>query len=124
MVVAYENDFGFYSIEEDVLSIRYRTGVIMTLDTAKAMVADRHRIQEGLVYPLLCDIRGIVEIDRLARNYLALEGSYLIRATALVVCHPTSEAISEFYLHTTYSPVPTESFYNLQEALVFLREYL
>lgn len=124
MLVTCENNFGFFSIEKEILSIRYREGVIITLDVAMAMVADRCGIQEGLVYPLLCDIRGVVQIDRLARNYLALEGSYLVKAIAIVVGGPVSEALAEFYLHTTYSPVPTESFYNLQEALTFLRGYL
>lgn len=87
------------------------------------VVKDRILLQEGRQFPILCDIRGVKEIDKPARSYLALEGSVQITAIAFIVDSPVSVMLTKFYLKTSKPPVPTRSFKNIEEALVYLNGF-
>lgn len=121
MLDFYKNDFATYKLEDDILVIIYHDNVIVDLEAAVQIVEDRLLIQQGQHLPVLCDIRGIKEINKSARNYLAFEGSVLIKAVAIIVEPPVSESLSKFYLRTTKPPIPNQSFYSHEEAKVFLR---
>lgn len=119
-----ENNYAFYKLDGGILYIRYHIGIIITLNAAIKIVADRLRLQDGISYPALCDIRGVKEVNKPARDYLALEGSILLKAVAFIIEHPMSEVLSKFYLRTTKPPVPIQSFQDLKEAEKFLANYI
>lgn len=123
-MVSIENNYAFYKLDGRILYIRYHIGIVITLNAAVKIVADRIRLQDGVSYPALCDIRGVREVHKPARDYLALEGSVLLKAVAFIVEHPMSEVLSMFYLKTTKPPVPTQSFQNQKDAERFLAEFL
>jgi len=120
MLDFYENDFATYKLEDDVLVIIYRDGVVVDLKAAVQVVEDRLMLQQGERLAVLVDIRGIKEINKSARDYLALEGSVLIKAVAIIVEPPVSEMLSTFYLRTSKPPIPNESFNSIEEAKLFL----
>jgi hypothetical protein len=66
----------------------------------------------------------VKEVNKPARDYLALEGSILLKAVAFIIEHPMSEVLSKFYLRTTKPPVPIQSFQDLKEAEKFLANYI
>jgi hypothetical protein len=119
-----ENDYTSYRFHEDVLYIVYHQGVSIDLNAAVQIVKDRLTLQEGQSFPILCDIRGIKEINKAARSYLALEGSMLIKAVAVIVDPPVSELMWEFYVRTSNPPIPTKSFEDQVEALTFLKDFI
>lgn len=123
-MVSNENNYAFYKLDGRILYIRYHIGIVITLNAAVKIVADRIRLQDGVSYPALCDIRGVREVHKPARDYLALEGSVLLKAVAFIVENPMSEVLSMFYLKTTKPPVPTQSFQNQKDAERFLAEFL
>lgn len=123
-MVSHENNYAFYKLDGRILYIRYHIGIVITLNAAVKIVADRIRLQDGVSYPSLCDIRGVREVHKPARDYLALEGSVLLKAVAFIVENPMSEVLSMFYLKTTKPPVPTQSFQNQRDAERFLAEFL
>lgn len=121
---SFENSYAFYKLDGGVLYIRYHIGIIITLNAAIKIVADRIRLQDGVSFPALCDMRGVREVNKPARDYLALEGSILLKAVAFLVEHPMSEVLSRFYLRTTKPPIPTQSFLDQKEAEKFLAAYI
>lgn len=121
MLDFYKNDYATYKLEDDILVIIYHSGVYIDLKAAVQVVKDRLLIQQGDRFAVLCDIRGIKEINKSARNYLALEGSVLIKAVAIIVEPPVSEILSTFYLRTNKPPIPNDSFHSFEEAKIFLK---
>lgn len=120
----FENDYTSYRFHDGVLHIIYHQGVCVDLKAAVQIVKDRLSLHEGRSLPILCDIRGIQEINKSARAYLAMEGSTLIKAVAIIVEPPVSKMMSEFYIRTSNPPIPTQSFDNSEDALGFLEAYM
>lgn len=120
----FENDYTSYRFLDGIMHIIYHHGVSIDLNAAIQIVKDRLFLHEGRALPILCDIRGIKEINKSARAYLAIEGSTLIKAVAVIVDPPVSKMLSEFYIRTSNPPIPTKSFEDMEEALSFLNEFL
>ena len=120
----FENDYTSFSFQEGILHVIYHPGAVIDLSAAVQIVRDRLSLQESQSFPVLCDISGIQEINKSARAYLAMEGSILIKAVAVLVKPPVSEMMSEFYIRTSNPPIPTKTFDNMEDALEYLKEYL
>lgn len=115
-----ENNFAELWIENDILFFIYKEKSTIDLKAAIKIVEDRLNLHQGRELPILCDIRGIIEINKAARDYLAIEGSLLIKEVALVVSPPISQLISKFYLKTSNPPIKTEVFLNKDDAIKYL----
>jgi hypothetical protein len=120
----FENDYTSYRFHDGILHIIYHQGVSIDLKAAMQIVKDRLYLHEGKSLPILCDIRGIKEINKAARAYVAIEGSTLIKAVAVIVEPPVSKMLSEFYIRTSNPPVPTQSFEHIEDALMYLNEFI
>ncbi|MCG2462576.1 hypothetical protein K8352_17575 [Flavobacteriaceae bacterium F89] len=120
----FENDYAEYRLLEGIVHVTYKKGVSINLEAAVEIVNDRLRFQEGESYPVLCNICHVREVNKSARDYLANEGSLWISALAFIIEPPVSEALSRFYLKTNYSPIQTESFERITEALEYLKRFL
>ena len=123
MLDFFENDYATYKLSDGILSIRYHGGVSIDFDAAVQIVKDRLLMQQGERLPVLCDIRGVKEINKSARGYLAAEGSVLIKAAAFIIESPVSEVLSSFYLRTNKPPIPNRSFQSIEEAKSFLNRF-
>lgn len=117
-----ENEYATYHIQDDILNIDYKHGVSINLAVAIRIVEDRLAFQQGLSFKILCDIRGVREIDKPARDYLAIEGSVLVVAVAYLIEPTVSRAISEFYISISNPPIPSRTFTELEVARQFLKE--
>ncbi|MFI0428779.1 hypothetical protein [Mariniflexile sp. HMF6888] len=116
-----ENECAKFWIEKEILFVVYKNDVSVDLAGAMKVVKDRLFLQQGKAFLVFCDMRGVKSADKAARDYLALEGSVLIKAVALLVNNPISYAISGFYIKTSKPIIPTEVFTDDAEALAFLR---
>ena len=123
MLTYFENDYAEYRFLDRILFITYKKGVSIDLNAAVHIVKDRLILQEGQSLSILCDIQGVKEINKSARDYLAVEGSVLIKAVAFIIKPPVSEMLSKFYLQTSKPSIPTEPFEHIEEALVFLNGF-
>ncbi len=119
-----ENSYASYKFMDGIVYIRYHIGITIDFNAAVRIVEDRLVLQEGQAFPVLCDIRGVKDINKSARDYLAMEGSTLIKAVAFIVEPPLSEVMSKFYLKASKPPIPTKSFQSMDEAKEYLDEYL
>lgn len=80
----FENEFARFWISEGILFLEYKPSVVINFQAAMRVVEDRIQIQKNKSYPVLCDIRNIIDVDREGRYYLADYGSVLIKVLGLV----------------------------------------
>lgn len=118
-----ESEYGQFWIENGILFFVYKKGIVIDRSVAIKIVEDRLRLQQGKTFLNFSDIRGVKSIDKAARNYLAVEGSLFIKATALLVDSPLVDALSEFYLKASKPVIPTRVFTDKEAALEFLETY-
>jgi len=110
-------------IEKGILYFIYGPIENLTLTTAKQLLKFRLSIQNNKNYPVLCDLRNIIQAEKNALDYLAKEGSIQATAVALLVNYPHSKVTAEFYLSTSLPNVPTQIFEDKLKALQFLSAY-
>jgi hypothetical protein len=120
----YENAYAIFWVDNGILHFEYKPEITLDLNAAKQIVADRIQFQNGRSYPVLCDIRGIVNTDKSGRDYLAHSGSILTKAVALIVHQKVSITISNFYLQISRPTIPTQVFMNKEDAILFLKNHL
>ena len=119
-----ENDFAELWIEKKIVHCIYKSNSLLNLKAAEAIVKDRIGLQNEKTYPVFCDTRGILNVDKDARDYLAKEGSVLAKAVAFLVNPPLSEALILFYIKTSPPLVPTKVFVQAQDALDYLTQFV
>ena len=119
----YENEYAQFWIKDGILFFEYRPNVVIDLTIAHRIVADRIQMQNEKSYPILCDIRGVVDSDKAARDYLAQSGSVLAKAVSIVTNQSVSLIMISFYLKICKPSVPTTIFADELQALAFLEAY-
>jgi hypothetical protein len=119
----YENEYAQFWIKDGILFFEYRPNVVIDLTIAHRIVADRIQMQKEKSYPVLCDIRGVVDSDKAARDYLAQSGSVLAKAVSIVTNQSVSLIMTSFYLKICKPSVPTKIFTDDSSALAFLETY-
>lgn len=119
----HENEFAQFWIQNDILYFEYKPNVVINLNAAQLVVADRLLVQNEKAYPVLCDIRGIMDSDKAARDYLAQSGSVLTKAVSLLGNDTVLLSIMSFYIKINKPRVPTKIFTNELAALAFLENY-
>ena len=120
----FENSFAQFWISDGILFFEYKSHIAIDLRAAQLIVADRIRFQNGVSYPIFCDARGILEMDKPARDFLAQSGSILAKAVGLLVHQQVSSSMSSFYLRVNKPRVPTKSFTDKASVLSFLASYI
>lgn len=115
--------YGTYWISEDILFVAYKPDIAVTLKVAKRIVSDRMEFQQGIEYPVFCDLTGIISSDSQARHYLVEEGTLLIKALAVYATSTVAVRLTEFYLQTLSHKIPTKLFVNKNQAIRFLTPY-
>jgi hypothetical protein len=116
----FENEFAEFWVEEGILYFIYKQGTVLNLAAAKKIVADRIMLQNGRPYPVFCDMRGIKDSDKAARDYLAKEGSTLVKAVGVLIESPVTKIMVNFYLSINQPLTPTRMFTDKSNALEYL----
>ena len=120
----FENEFALFWISGNILFFEYKPGVVINLVVAQRIVMDRMQMQKEKAYPVLCDVSGIADSDKAARDYLAQHGSVLTKAVGIVVQRTLSMVMISFYLKISKPQVPTKVFSDRAKALAFLRAFV
>jgi hypothetical protein len=95
----------------------------VTIDIAKACVETRLALSEGRSYPQLIDVTGIKSITKEAREYLATEGTKLVKAGAFIVGSPLNKMLGNIFLFINTPEVPTKLFTDEGKAKEWLKKY-
>lgn len=109
--------------EDDIIHLVFADKLNITLDVAKHCVGERLRFSAGKSYVCLIDMKGLSGITREAREYLAKEGTELIRAGAFIIRSPLTEMMGNLFLSINKPQVPTRLFTGEEEALVWLKSH-
>ena len=120
----YENEFARFCIVHGILYFEYKPETVISLAVARKVVSDRIQFQNEIIYPVLCDIRGVKDSDKAGRDYLAQSGSILTKAVAILGNPQVSETMGDFYLKVNKPTIPTSFFTDEEHALAFLKTYL
>lgn len=120
----YENDYAQFWIADGILFFTYKPNTILNINVAQHVVADRIHFQSERSFPVLCDIRGVVNTEKAGRDYLAQSGSILTQAVGLIVHEKVLLTISTFYLEISKPIVPTQIFTTETEALNYLKGFI
>ena len=115
-----ENDYATYQLVDNILIVTYKD-VSLDLAAATKVVEDRLLIQQGKRYAVLCEIRKVRDINKQARDYLAVEGSVLLKAVAFIAENPVSKIFSKFYLRTSQPTIPYKIFKERDKAIAYLK---
>jgi len=119
----FENEFAEFWIENGIMFFIYKRGVKVNQRVAERVVSDRIKVQNGVAYPVFCDMTGIKDSDKPGRDYLAKEGSTLVTAVAALIDSPVTKIMLNFYLNINRPLTPTRMFTVKSEALAFLEAY-
>lgn len=119
----FENEYAKFWIKDQILFFEYKPDLVIDLAASQRIVADRIQFQNEVAYPIFCDIRGVVDFDKAARDYLAQSGSVLTKAVGFLVQQKVSQTIATFYLKINKPAVPTQLFEDKIAALAFLSNY-
>jgi hypothetical protein len=119
-----ENLYAEFWIDQEILFFKYKMGVTLNLEAARQIVADRLMLQHGRPYAIFCDPSGIKDSNKAARDYLANEGSQLVKAVALLVETPLARMMLNFYMTINKPHVPTRLFGNKEKALEYLGTFV
>lgn len=119
-----ENMYSKLWIADGVLHFVYKPIDYLDLKAARYIVRERMKYQGGNSYPILCDISGISDAGKSARDFLALEGSTLAKAVAIVDKRDIAMAMFQVYTKRNKPIIPTLFFDDTEKALVFLKSYV
>lgn len=117
-----ENKFVQFEIDSRILYVTFKENVHISHRTARTIVADRIRYQEGIPYRVICDVAGVKSSTKLARDYLAGIGSEALIAIAFVTPLRIQNIVG-YYLASHVTEVPVKIFTSRQQALQFLRSF-
>jgi len=118
-----ENNFATYKLERGIIHIIYKEDASLSLRNAMEVVAQRLIFQQGMAYPILCNLSGLKSIKWDAKRYLAVEGSTLIKALAFVSRTPLSIIFTKLYMKEA-PPIEIGVFTEEIKALEFLSPFV
>ena len=110
-------------VEDGILYFVYNPSTFINLKIAKKIVEQRIAYQNEISYPILCDLRNLKAADKAARDYMAVEGTYMATAVALLIDQNYSERLSAQFMKTSSPTVPVQEFFSIKEAVAFLNKY-
>lgn len=122
---SYEGKYFKLSVAEGILYVSYIGGPI-TLDIAKDLVANRLKLTEGKVMPVLVNVVDVKGIDREARNYLSSdEGLIGLKAGAIVTNSAFTKHMANFFMKISFSKskMPAKVFSSEDEAIAWLIKF-
>lgn len=109
--------------DDGIVFFVYKPVRCIDLTIAKEVVLQRLKLQNGMDYPVLCDLRAVQGADKAARDYLANQGSLLTKAQAFLVESNYTLNILTMYLRTAAVNTTIQIFEDENQALAFLNQF-
>lgn len=120
-----ENEYIKVTVENGLIIAVYKPNLVMDIAVAKATVAARKQVCNGITMPGFADIRGLKSVTDEAREWLASkEANEQLCAMAVLTNNPIQNLLANFYLKFSKPPMPTQLFTNRDKALRWLSLYL
>jgi hypothetical protein len=107
-------------LENGILFCKYEEKLLLTLDLAKKMLADRLSYQNGTSYPVIILLNGLKAADKETRKYTAVEGIKGITMGAFIVKNAIERIIYNFFFSIEKPVIPTRAFTNEEDAIAWI----
>ncbi|MEH6659955.1 hypothetical protein [Leeuwenhoekiella marinoflava] len=121
--MAIDDKYAKMWLADGILYFVYNPIRCIDLRIAEEVVFQRLKLQNGIEYPVLCDLRAVQGATKDGRDYLAISGALLTKAQAFLVKDNYSLSVLNMYLRTTVVKPPTQIFDDENRALAFLSEF-
>ncbi len=113
-------------LKDGILIATYRRGVRIDLPMARAIVKERLALTGTRSYPALIISKGVISMDKAAREYLAsAEGTAGLTATALLVNSAFSSFLGSFFrIVNAPGTMPVKVFRDRERATRWLARFV
>jgi len=118
------NEFVQFKDLGGILYCRFKAGRTLNLAAAEKIVRDRIIWQNGIAYPILCDIRAVRNADMQTRDFFIDQGSHLIIALTFLISNDLNYSMFKYYASSLKIEIPIKVYYDKEEAMASLSEYL
>ncbi len=119
-----DTPYVYMELEDGIMVGYYKSNIRITLEKAKAIVAERNAFFSYRSYPALIYDNGVRSMDKDARDFFAsVEGSVGISAAALVLKSSFSVFLGNFLLKISKPVIPAKIFTNKEKALIWLQQF-
>ncbi|WP_258805743.1 hypothetical protein [Pseudarthrobacter sp. NS4] len=119
--VPQEDRIGKVELREGFVHLCWSPGAWIDEDAARAMMIQASEFCAGRRLPLLVEMAGLKGLDHRAGAIFAAEWSFT--RTAIVGSSPVDEIIATFYMARHHRVYPTQFFFSLSDARVWLQEH-
>lgn len=116
-----ENKYAYIRIADDIVFVESKENVVLDIDMAKLITADRIHLQKNKSYSIFFQMNGISDSDKEGRDYLAKYGWLLATQVCIYSSNFISFSIASFYLKVSKPSVPTKLFRKELQAIAFLK---
>jgi len=116
-----ENEYATLWIEDGILFCKYKEGSRINIEAAKTIVDMKLSLLNGSKLPCYCDITGLKEADKMARDFIAKRIDSFLTKLALVAGNTVSRIIGDFFIGLDKPKIETKIFTDKQSALEFLK---
>ncbi|MDP1744376.1 MAG: hypothetical protein Q8L90_02295 [Bacteroidota bacterium] len=95
------------------------------LQTVQKLVADRKKVFNGILYPIIANVTSLKSSTKAARDFFASEaGCEGISAAAVIINSPVGSIIGNFYIRISKPLRPTKLFTDITEAKKWLEKFV
>jgi Na+/H+ antiporter NhaA len=120
-----DTDYAQMWFEDGLICVVFKSNLIINLDIARNMVAERLKINNQIARPMLVDVSGIVSIDMPSRKFFASEAAtQYVKAGAIVVKGLIPQFVTQVFMKIDKPKVPSRIFTNADKAVVWLEKYI
>lgn len=119
-----ENEVSWFWLADGILHFVCKPTPYLDLNRSRKLLGSRLLFQDGVAYPIFWDIRAIKDSSKMARDFMAKEGSILAKAVALYDQGNVGQVSCSHYLLRHRPLVPSICFSEREAALEFLKEYV
>jgi hypothetical protein len=119
-----ENEFAEIWFEDGIVHIVYKAGCILNINNIKPIVQDRIKVSNGVISPILIDLRNLVSSDNATRAYLATpEAEKYLSAGAMLINNEIQKLLMNLYLKIDVPKLPAKVFTSEEKAMVWLNQF-
>jgi hypothetical protein len=111
-------------LDKGILHCVFRDNLYIDLEIAERCVKDRITFSQGISYPCMIDMAGVKSVDKEARAYMAIEGSRLMKAGALLTDSFYTKMMGNIFLAINKPEIPVRLFSDKTGAIKWLKQYL
>ena len=111
-------------LRDGVIETQVVKNAVVELNDALENTEKVVELSEGILRPILVDMREIKSISKEARDHFSMKGRKPnVSAVALVVKSPVSKMIGNFFINFSSPAVPTKLFTSFDSGLEWTKKY-